>query len=258
MNVPRPDGMSERRLAQLEQRHQDSRHATATDFSMIARGSWRPSSQRQCELLMQAADTELEAIDLLAECRRLRVDGDTLLHRAEQAETTAGDAKREIDRLVVRCGEFSEAHAASFKALHTLSAALFDGEADDYAALAEKVIARVRQLEADGATLREELVSGRAQWQQERDEYRQIVESSETALATLRERVKKLPSPNDVLTDGQLAWWLSHATDPWQIAIGRELTEARRTLALLAEDTRRLLLKTVDDFKASAPKEPTL
>lgn len=47
------------------------------------------------------------------------------------------------------------AHSASFGALATISVALFDGEVDDYAALAQKIIARVRQLEADGATLRE-------------------------------------------------------------------------------------------------------
>jgi ubiquinone biosynthesis protein UbiJ len=29
------------------------------------------------------------------------------------------------------------------------------------------------------------------------------------------------------LTDVQLSWWLSHATDDWQIAIGRELVERR-------------------------------
>lgn len=72
--------------------------------------------------------------DLLAECSRLRADGATLKVRADEAHA---------------------AHSASFGALSTLSAALFDGEVDDYAALAEKIIARVRQLEADGATLRE-------------------------------------------------------------------------------------------------------
>lgn len=57
--------------------------------------------------------------------------------------------------LKVRADEALAAHSASFGALATLSAALFDGEVDDYSALAEKIITRVRQLESDGATLRE-------------------------------------------------------------------------------------------------------
>lgn len=74
------------------------------------------------------------AILACREIARLRADGATLKVRADEAHA---------------------AHSASFGALQTLSAALFDGEVDDYAALAEKIIARVKQAEAAGATLRE-------------------------------------------------------------------------------------------------------
>ena len=75
-----------------------------------------------------------QVLSLIDECSRLRADGATLKARADEALA---------------------AHSASFGALATLSAILFDGHAGDYDALADKVIARVKQAEADGATLRE-------------------------------------------------------------------------------------------------------
>jgi len=161
--------MSEERLKEIQRRETQATWTadllrddadTIADYCLSPNEEYRlPASHcwacRIAETLDKLADSRDDVPDLLAEVSRLRADGATLLHRAEQAETISSDAKAEIDRLVVRCGEFSEAHAASFKALHTLSAALFDGEVDDYGALAEKIIARVRQAESDGATLRE-------------------------------------------------------------------------------------------------------
>lgn len=63
-------------------------------------------------------------------------------------------ARVERDRLATRSDEHLRAHTASFEALAHLSATLFDGEVDDYRALAEKVIGRVKHAEAERDRLR--------------------------------------------------------------------------------------------------------
>lgn len=75
------------------------------------------------------------------------IERDYLRRRLEQAEA-------ERDRLASRSDEHLRAHTASFEALAYLSAQLFDGEVDNYLALAEKVIGRVKQAEAERDQLR--------------------------------------------------------------------------------------------------------
>jgi chromosome segregation ATPase len=92
-------------------------------------------------------------------------------------------------RLTAELKQALEAHAASFGALATLSAALGDGEVDDYDALAQHAIDTVADRDATIARLRDELVKEELLHD---EQLRRALTAKDATIARLREALDRV------------------------------------------------------------------
>lgn len=178
LRAPRPEGMSKedfrpwlvRQISACDEQMRAAKYQTKrtrfADSALLLRGILQEFDRRQSVEVSPLGEVMTDRFVLddakVQAYAKLELSDEAISRGWINWSDTAILACREIARLradgatlKVRADEAIAAHSASFGALQTLSAALCDGEVDDYAALAEEVIARVRHLESDGATLRE-------------------------------------------------------------------------------------------------------